>query len=71
MDATQLLGLIPFLFEGKRIPPTKTRPLRQGSKKALLDEDAQAADLVPSGPVPDESKSSGAAPLLPHLGTEE
>lgn len=38
----------------KRIPPTKTRPLKQGSKKALLDEDPQAAGRTASEPVPDE-----------------
>ncbi|KAM5250958.1 lethal(3)malignant brain tumor-like protein 2 isoform 1-T1 [Hipposideros larvatus] len=38
----------------KRIPPTKTRPLKQGSKKALLDGDAQAADKISAEPVPDE-----------------
>lgn len=71
-----MLALILFLFKGKRIPPTKTRPLKQGSKKALLDEDPPAAGRTASEPVPDESKrprlqGSGAAPLLPHLGTEE
>uniref|UniRef100_A0A8C9QSQ4 Lethal(3)malignant brain tumor-like protein 2 n=1 Tax=Spermophilus dauricus TaxID=99837 RepID=A0A8C9QSQ4_SPEDA len=38
----------------KRIPPTKTRPLRQGSKKPLLEDDLQAAGKVPSEPIPDE-----------------
>nr|KAF6495578.1 L3MBTL histone methyl-lysine binding protein 2 [Rousettus aegyptiacus] len=38
----------------KRIPPTKTRPLRQGSKRALLDEDLQAAEKTSSEPAPDE-----------------
>ncbi|XP_006068951.3 lethal(3)malignant brain tumor-like protein 2 isoform X1 [Bubalus kerabau] len=38
----------------KRIPPAKTRPLRQGSKKALLEEDLQAAEKAPSEPAPDE-----------------
>ncbi|XP_033261013.1 lethal(3)malignant brain tumor-like protein 2 isoform X2 [Orcinus orca] len=37
----------------KRIPPTKTRPLRQGSKKPLLEDDLQAAEIS-SEPVPDE-----------------
>lgn len=70
-----MLGLIPFLFKGKRMPPTKTRPLRQGSKKPLLDEDPRATEKVSAGAAPNESKSpgraggqgSGAAPLLPHL----
>lgn len=74
-------GLMPFLSKGKRIPPTKTRPLRQGSKRALLDEDVQAAEKT-SEPAPDESKGPrpgrGGASLLrgsdvaplPHLGTE-
>uniref|UniRef100_A0A8C2P302 FCS-type domain-containing protein n=1 Tax=Capra hircus TaxID=9925 RepID=A0A8C2P302_CAPHI len=38
----------------KRIPPAKTRPLRQGSKKALLEEDLQAAAKAPSEPAPEE-----------------
>nr|XP_019799541.2 lethal(3)malignant brain tumor-like protein 2 isoform X2 [Tursiops truncatus] len=38
----------------KRIPPTKTRPLRQGSKKPLLEDDLQAAEKISSEPVPDE-----------------
>ncbi|XP_055251730.1 lethal(3)malignant brain tumor-like protein 2 isoform X1 [Moschus berezovskii] len=38
----------------KRIPPAKTRPLRQGSKKALLEEDLQAVEKVPSEPTPDD-----------------
>lgn len=84
MDITLILGLISFLFKGKRIPPTKTRPLRQGSKKPLLDEAPKPAEKISSGPIPDESKSpwvgrgragllqgSEAAPLLPHLDTEE
>lgn len=77
-----MVGLTPFLFKGKRIPPTKTRPLRQGSKRALLDEDLQAAEKTSSEPAPDESKGPrpgrGGASLLrgsdvaplPHLGTE-
>lgn len=65
------------LFKGKRIPPTKTRPLRQGSKKSPLDEDPRATEKILAGAVPDESKrpgragggwqGSGAVPLLPHL----
>ena len=81
MNITLMLGLIPFLFKGKRIPPTRTRPLRQGSKKPLLEDDLKATEKVSS--VPDESKSpsrarqggllpgSEAAPLFPHLGTEK
>ncbi|KAB1270280.1 Lethalmalignant brain tumor-like protein 2 [Camelus dromedarius] len=38
----------------KRIPPTKTRPLRQGSKKPLLEDDVQATERIPSEPGPDE-----------------
>ncbi|XP_060020786.1 lethal(3)malignant brain tumor-like protein 2 isoform X3 [Lagenorhynchus albirostris] len=38
----------------KRIPPTRTRPLRQGSKKPLLEDDLQAAEKISSEPVPDE-----------------
>nr|XP_020023776.1 lethal(3)malignant brain tumor-like protein 2 isoform X3 [Castor canadensis] len=38
----------------KRIPPTKTRPLRQGSKKPLLEDDLQATRKVLLQPVPDE-----------------
>uniref|UniRef100_A0A4W2C054 L3MBTL histone methyl-lysine binding protein 2 n=1 Tax=Bos indicus x Bos taurus TaxID=30522 RepID=A0A4W2C054_BOBOX len=49
----------------KRIPPAKTRPLRQGSKKALLEEDLQAAAKAPSEPAPDESKPPGAGRRLP------
>lgn len=50
-------GLIVCLFKGKRVPPTKTRPLRQGSKKPLLEDDLQAAEKISSEPIPDESKS--------------
>lgn len=76
VDTTLMLALILFLFKGKRIPPTKTRPLKQGSKKALLDGDAQAAGRISAEPVLDESKrlqlqGSEAAPLLPNLGTEK
>lgn len=53
---TLMLSLIRFLFKGKRIPPTKTRPLRQGSKKPLLEDDLQATRKVLLQPVPDESK---------------
>uniref|UniRef100_A0A2I3NH31 L3MBTL histone methyl-lysine binding protein 2 n=2 Tax=Papio anubis TaxID=9555 RepID=A0A2I3NH31_PAPAN len=38
----------------KRIPPTKTRPLRQGSKKPLLEDDPQGAKKISSEPVPGE-----------------
>uniref|UniRef100_A0A2R9C1X1 Lethal(3)malignant brain tumor-like protein 2 n=1 Tax=Pan paniscus TaxID=9597 RepID=A0A2R9C1X1_PANPA len=38
----------------KRIPPTKTRPLRQGSKKPLLEDDPQGARKISSEPVPGE-----------------
>lgn len=52
-----MLSVVLFLFKGKRIPPTKTRPLRQGSKKPLLEGDLQAAEKIGSDPAPEESKS--------------
>lgn len=47
--------LFNFVFIGKRIPSAKTRPLRQGSKKPLLEENLEALGV--SEPVPDDSKS--------------
>ncbi|ELW64442.1 Lethal(3)malignant brain tumor-like protein 2 [Tupaia chinensis] len=36
----------------KRIPPTKTRPLRQGSKKPLLEGEPQASGKTSPEPIP-------------------
>lgn len=71
-----------FLFIGKRIPSAKTRPLRQGSKKPLLEDNLEALGV--SEPVPDDSKSrwaglsqgqaapvSDVVPLLLYLDTKE
>uniref|UniRef100_A0A2K5IE27 FCS-type domain-containing protein n=1 Tax=Colobus angolensis palliatus TaxID=336983 RepID=A0A2K5IE27_COLAP len=42
------------LMDHSQIPPTKTRPLRQGSKKPLLEDDPQGAKKISSEPVPGE-----------------
>lgn len=41
----------------KRIPPPKTRLLRQGSQKPLLEDSLQASEKTCLEPVPQESKS--------------